>query len=364
MSSRSGEIARHFCMSDVPAAIVPGTRLGDILDKMYSGRPLSALALNYLQQQSFGLLYQLAVAEISYDSFVAMAGAAQESRDAAAALKQQAIAEERLAQEARRRAMEDEWIARRKSELAAAEAARIARMSDPSYLAEMKARALRAKYGVSGVDKILLTRLMFILEQVDAEHRLTEEDIVWLSTVARDCFSRELRDAHHLREATFLAGEFHRTRDPWKAAGASSHFRQCRRPHEALELLDCLPLSELGNPKIKSVLCTTRGGVMRDLGQRDEALRLGAQAHLLQPRNFHPCTLLGAVHMESGNFAEGHAWYTKAQERGASERVIDSELRSIFQRADPTRRAAMKAYLLTNDPDRFQWVNERSQRNA
>ncbi len=103
---------------------------------------------------------------------------------------------------------------------------------------------------------------------------------------------------------------------------------------------------------------------MRDLGQRDEALRLGAQAHLLQPRNFHPCTLLGAVHMESGNFAEGHAWYTKAQERGASERVIDSELRSIFQRADPTRRAAMKAYLLTNDPDRFQWVNERSQRNA
>ncbi|MBK7044848.1 MAG: hypothetical protein IPH50_14955 [Rhodanobacteraceae bacterium] len=134
---------------------------------MYPDVHSARLALNYLQQQSFGLLYQLAVAEISYDSFVAMAGAAQESRDAAAALKQQAIAEERLAP-ARRRAMEDEWIARRKSELAAAEAARIARMSDPSYLAEMKARALRAKYGVSGVDKILLTRLMFILEQVDA----------------------------------------------------------------------------------------------------------------------------------------------------------------------------------------------------
>lgn len=103
---------------------------------------------------------------------------------------------------------------------------------------------------------------------------------------------------------------------------------------------------------------------MRDLGQRDEAIRLGAQAHLLQPRNFRPCTLLGAVHMESGNFAEGHAWYSKAQERGASERVIDNELWGIFQRADPARRAAMKAYLFTNDPDRYHWVNDGGHRIA
>lgn len=364
MSTRSGEIARHYCVSDVPAASIPGTRLSDILHKMYAGQPLNAPALDYLKRQSLGLLHQLAAAQISYETFVASAVAAQESRDAGAAAKRRAMAAEQLAQEARRRALEAERLSQRKAELAAAEAARIARMNDPIYRAELKARALREKYGIWQVSKNLASRLTSLLEQVDAEHRLTEEDIVWLSTEARDCFSKELRDAHHLREATFLASEFRQTRDPWKAASASSHFRQCHRPQEALELLDCLPLSELRNPKIKSALCTTRGGVMRDLGQRDEAIRLGAQAHLLQPRNFRPCTLLGAVHMESGNFAEGHAWYSKAQERGASERVIDNELWGIFQRADPARRAAMKAYLFTNDPDRYHWVNDGGHRIA
>jgi hypothetical protein len=38
--------------------------------------------------------------------------------------------------------------------------------------------------------------------------------------------------------------------------------------------------------------------------------------------------------MEQREFEPGHAWYEKARERGAPEKSIDSELRSIFQQLD------------------------------
>ena len=98
---------------------------------------------------------------------------------------------------------------------------------------------------------------------------------------------------------------------------------------------------------------------MRDLGRRPEALQLGDQAHELQPQDFRPCTLLGAVHMELGDFDSGREWYAKAAERGASEHSIDTELRSIFQRADKASRAAMKIFLLAEDPKRYRWVNDK-----
>src|SRR5690606_16655861 len=117
-------------------------------------------------------------------------------------------------------------------------------------------------------------------------------------------------------------------------------------------------------PKLKSALLTTRGGVLRDLGRRREAMQLGEQAHVLQPRNFRPCTLLGALHMESGNFAEGQEWYTKAEQRGAKRQSIDSELRSIFQRASKEQKEQLKAFLLADDPARYRWVDGKASRSA
>jgi Flp pilus assembly protein TadD len=104
-------------------------------------------------------------------------------------------------------------------------------------------------------------------------------------------------------------------------------------------------------------VCTTRGGAMRDLGQLDEARKLGEQGHQYMPRDFRPCTLLGAVHMELGNFGDARDWYAKAEDLGASERSIDSDLRSIFWRVENTKREAMRAFLMSEDPDRYRWVN-------
>ena len=108
--------------------------------------------------------------------------------------------------------------------------------------------------------------------------------------------------------------------------------------------------------KLKSAICTTYGGVMRDLGRWNEGLRLGERAHALMPDDYHPCTLLGAVHMETGNLSLGQEWYAKAVERGATVDSVDQDLRNIFFRADKARQAEIGEFLLSQDPVRYAWV--------
>jgi hypothetical protein len=96
--------------------------------------------------------------------------------------------------------------------------------------------------------------------------------------------------------------------------------------------------------------------VMRDLKRFNEALNFGDQAHALTPKDFRPCTLLGAVNFEMGNYDLGRDWYVKATERGASERTIDYDLRGIFLRADKAKREEIRAFLLREDPVRYKWV--------
>lgn len=344
------DIARHFCVSDIPGATIPATRLSNILDSMYHGRPLTALSLMYLQKQNLTGLHLLATGQITYEAFVAVA-------DQATVTRLQAVEAERQAKETERLAREAEWAAKYKREREAAEAARIARESDPRYIAKMKSQALRRKYGMDFIDQPLFSRMMDTLKRIDSGKRLAEDDFVWLTTAAKEHFTEELQQAYHLLEAEFYAGEYRRTQDPWNAVNASGHYRKCGRPEKALELLDSVPADRLKDAKIKSAMCTTRGGVMRDMGRLNDALLLGEQGHAFKPRDYRPCTLLGAVHMELGNFFEARDWFAKAEERGASERAIDSDLRSIFLRADKAKREAIKAFLLAEDPNRYCWAN-------
>jgi hypothetical protein len=57
--------------------------------------------------------------------------------------------------------------------------------------------------------------------------------------------------------------------------------------------------------------------------------------------------------MELGNYDVGQEWYRKAEDRGATRDAIDHELRVIFKRADKTKRAEIKAFLLGEDPVRY-----------
>ncbi len=351
INSNRSAIASKYFLSDVPGATVPASRLSAILDNLEQDKKLSALALEYLQQRGYLALMSLASGESDYHEFSILAHIEQQRREALAAVAKQQEEAEHL---------------RAIAESAAKEAARAAdyerqrRMqeSDPKYVAKIKNQQLRAKYGLHQfIEKESFNRLMGILHRIDGGTRFNEEDALWLTTEGSNYFSDELRFEYHSREAKFFASEFARNSDPWYAVNASGHFRKCDNPRIAHELLEGIPLDGLKSPKLKSALRTTHGGVMRDLGRFDEALRYGAEAHAITDRDFRPCTLLGAVNFELGNYETARDWYAKAAERGASERSIDDELRGIFMRADKSRRNEIREFLSREDPVRYNWVH-------
>jgi hypothetical protein len=314
---------------------------------------VTQLALTFLQQQDLHALHRFAKDELTYDAFRELALVERSIRIEAELGARQAL-------EAEQRAREAAMQAKLKLAREQAEAARRERESDPKYIAKVKNQRLRARYGVDTfIEQDCFGRLMKLLKSVDAGSRLSEEDFVWLSTVAKDYFSEELRAAYHQLEAKFFVGEFQKTRDPWMAVNASGHFRKCDRAREAKSLLDTIDVDRQQSPKLRAALCTTHGGVMRDLRCWDEGLRLGERAHAIRPSDYRPCTLLGAIHMETGNYALGQEWYEAARARGARLDVIDQELRNIFVRTDPTKRKEMQIFLLSWDPFRFAWAQQR-----
>ena len=211
-----------------------------------------------------------------------------------------------------------------------------------------------------GFDRFLAPRcrdrLVAILRTVDSGQRISEEDVVWLFSQGREYFSSALRDAYHRLEAGFFAGEFTKTRDPWMAVNASGHYRKCNRARDAESLLCTVNIEQQKSRRLQSALCTTYGGVMRDLGDWPEALNRGLEAHSLSPDDYRPCTLIGAIHMQTGNYSLGQEWDAAAVERGASIHSVDQDLRSIFFRADQATQAEMREFLLGEDPVRYAWA--------
>lgn len=352
------DTASHFLVSDLPGASIPASRLRDILDNLKQHRPLTTLQFTFLRQQGLTALGRFARGEITYDAFREAASAEQVQRQQAAEAERQAEHAAMLARAAEQKAREAAWAAQQ-------EATRRARESDPKYIAKQKNQALRARYGLDEfIEQDCFAQLMDILRRIDGGNRLTDEDVVWLTTKGRAYYSDELQIAHHAREAQFHAGEYKRTGDPWNAVNASSHYRKCEQAGSAHELLTSIPAERQKATKLRSAISTTHGGVMRDLRRWDEALRFGSQAHALTPNDFRPCTLLGAVNFELGHYDLGRDWYAKATERGANERSIDHDLRGILLRADQAKRDEITAFLLRDDPIRYGWVRKLHQEKA
>lgn len=344
------DLASKYFVTDLPAAFVPATRLNNILENLEKGRQLPLDGVLYLQQQRLFNLALLAQGELTYEVFRNLAAQEQASRE-------QALRVERQKEEAARLRMIEEAKAREAIRQADYERERKKRESDPKYIAKIKNQRLRQRYGLDQfIEQELFPRLMDILNRFDAGNRLTDDDILWLTTKGRDYYSDILQIAFHEREAEFYIAEYNRTNDLWSAVNASGHYRKCNQSRKAHDLLSGIPSTRKLAPKLNSAICTTHGGVMRDLNRFDDALRFGHQAHNLMPKDFRPCTLLGAVNIELGNWSAGTEWYEKAEELGASQRSIDFDLRGILLRADNLKREQLKAFLLREDPDRYKWV--------
>ena len=312
------EIAAHFHLSDLAEAL--SAPLSEILAALYRGVPLTTDALSPLQRPRLNTLHDYSLGRIDLASYKATACAIERALLA--------------------------HIAR--------ENARIARERDPVYQARKKHCEMYRIH--CDVDE-LPPRLTAIFEQLEAGKRLREEDFAWLYTEEGKPYRNPaLLEACHLLEATFHADHYRKTANPWVALTACKHYRKAKRAALAIELLDLLSPDRTRDRKLHSAILTTRGGAMRDLDRREEAIALGTEAHTLQPDNYRPCTLLGALHMELRHFDLGHAWYMKAEERGAKSQGIDDELRSIYRQADKAGKAAMKAFLLRQDPARYAWL--------
>jgi hypothetical protein len=228
-------------------------------------------------------------------------------------------------------------------------------------------RELWEKYGIDYIDGPHMRQMINILLRVEKGARMQSEDVLWLIT--NKYFFPELKCAFHRNEAMFFRQSFESSKDPWHAVNASSHFRKARLPSEAADLLEQVDIEGQKNKRLKSALCTTKGGSKRDLRKFDEALRLAESAHLYDPRSFHPCTLLGALNYELGNLVLGAEWFEKAVSRGAKLKDVDHELRSIFECASGAQKDELKRHLLEIDPVRYSWVKKttagkRSNRSA
>lgn len=336
------QLAEKYVVDDLPGAAVAGARLNGILLKIDAGDVLSALSRAFLAERGLLALHALTAGKFDVDAFRIQA--ALERADRVQRDKDRWI--QRTAQEA----LQAEGSA------AAIKAHFAAMANDPVLRRKREAKELKGRFAVGFVEPEHLRRVMSLLKQVAGRERLRPEDVAWISTEASYCWTDVLQRAWHELEAEAMSKVWENSGDPWSAVNASGHWRKAGKPDRALAITEAA-LQKVGpDPKPRSALLTTRGGAKRDVGRLSDAKDHGIEAHKLASNDFRPCTLLGAVHIELGELGAGHAWYEKAEVRGAKRQAIDQELRVLMARSDPAERQRIRQFLVAQDPARFGWL--------
>ncbi|WP_242461954.1 hypothetical protein, partial [Acinetobacter sp. Res13-Abat-PEC12-P3-01] len=232
--------------------------------------------------------------------------------------------------------------------------------SDPKYIERQKEKKLIKKYDIYFYDTAdkHRSKLINILKLLENNQRLSEQDAIWLNSEGRQFFTDELKIKFHRVEADFYLNEYKTTKLHWHAINASSQLRKAKASKEAERFLENTEISSNKNKKLLSAYFTTLGGVKRDIRKVDTAIECGVKAHENNSQDYRPCTLLGAIYMENHEYTLGHDWYNKARERGAPEKSIYADLKSILLKLDKSKRNEMIASLLKKDPYIYKWLNE------
>lgn len=335
-------LAHRFFLDDLPGASRTGARLNGILKKIDGGVPLSGLSLEFLVTSKLDALCLFVTGEIGWEPF-------QQKAELERAYRIK-LAEKRAAENAEALAVQAMQRAADLKEFFAAQA------RDPKLKRKREAKELRQRFGIGFVDSEHYPHVMSLLRRVSRGGRLNGDDVAWLQTEAQDCWTEELQRAWHSIEAKALTREWERSRDPWDAINASSHWRKAAKPNSALGLTEKAIAKAGSDAKVRSALLTTRGGALRDLRNLSEAKSMGLEAYRLTPKDFRPCTLLGAVHIELGDLMAGREWYVKAEKLGADKHFIDQDLRALLARTSKSERQRITEFLIAQDPERFAWI--------
>lgn len=214
------------------------------------------------------------------------------------------------------------------------------------------------------IDKVITEdrkTLFPILHKLELKERLLEEEAAWLETKGKSYFQKDgkVYQAYHYLEAMHYLDSFKINKNLWHAVNASSHLRKANRAMQAETLLMGIAQNKFSgkDKKQKSALLTTFGGAKRDLGKFSEGIEMAQQAHDLSPKDYRPCTLLGALHFEIREYSTGSAWFDKAEKLGAPQQSADAEIKAIYRKADKDGKKKLKDYLLNLNPQRYAWLN-------
>lgn len=207
-----------------------------------------------------------------------------------------------------------------------------------------------------------------ILKKLKIGKRLTDDEVVWLESekwlIKNERYERlpysssKIFIVHHTLEAQFNESEFQRTKDYWKLANASAHWRKAEAPAFALQQTTDLDFKHIKPAKLRGALLTTRGGAFRDIDRLNDAEQCALEAIKHFPDSHHPYTLLGALCYDTGRYPEGDRWFEEAVKRGATLRDQDAEIKRILPKKKGDELKKLIDHLLKKDPIRFSWVNK------
>lgn len=333
MNSSYADLASAYFVDDVPGATIPGSRLSAVLVKVDARAPLTVFQQEFLRARGYDALLELAIGQVDHEAFREKSRREKEKR-----LREKIAAQQREAAEQRRR---DEATDR-------ANKAFFAKREE-----EIERRRFHNRFGQGYIERGHYRRVMRILRSVANGNPIGADDILWLAGLGY--WTEELRKAHHSNRATAFTESWHETDDVWQAINACSQWRKADRAETGLAI-GKQALNQVVDKKLRSAALTTKGGALRDLQRYHEARQSGEEAHSLTPKDFRPCTLLGAVEMELGNYTVGADWYARAEARGATQDSVDRELRSILAAASPEERTGMKAALKSRSSHRYSWL--------
>ena len=354
--------AAFYYLDHLESSIIPHSMLHKIIQKLKTKQndSLTLPEKAYLLRNNLNALYALVEGKISFNQYK------KESSNERVVYKKRLEEEqirleklkelERIEEQKRQEKLAQERKAREQAE----RERRKKLESDPKYIAQQREKALLNKYEIYPylIGNKQRSKLLNILNLLDNQQRLQEQDAIWLNSEGRQFFTDKLKIKFHRVEADFYLNEYKTTKLHWHAINASSQLRKAKASKEAEKFLENTEISLNKNKKLLSAYFTTLGGVKRDIRKVDTAIECGVKAHENNSQDYRPCTLLGAIYMENHEYTLGHDWYSKARDRGAPEKSINADLRSILLKLDKSKRIEMIASLLKKDPYLYSWLKD------
>ena len=354
--------AVFYCVDHIESSMIPHSMLHKIIQKLKTKQndSLTLPEKAYLVRQNLNALHSLVEGKISFNQYkkeVVNDRIKHQEHLEAERLRLEKLRELELIQLKK----QQEKLAQERKVREQAERERRKKLeSDTKYIERQKEKNLIKKYDIYFYDIADKHRakLINILKLLDNNQRLSEQDAIWLNSEGRQFFTDELKMKFHRVEADFYLNEYKTTKLHWNAINASSQLRKAKASKEAEKFLENTEISLNKNKKLLSAYFTTLGGVKRDIRKVDTAIECGVKAHENNSQDYRPCTLLGAIYMENHEYTLGHDWYSKARDRGAPEKSINADLRSILLKLDKSKRIEMIASLLKKDPYLYGWLKD------